>query len=266
MEEEMLRFVETEVEIGLRLRKPTLGPELKLVDKFVQTIIQQFSQQGNNLELAIFAEPSLLSGYPDIVLAYYKPENYLNWSQARLSLKDEELKVLHHLSSQNVGQSETTLVQNLGYPRKKLSEILYRLHSSEMLHYNDNLWLSKNTNQLFGITDLIAVEAKINNWQSVLAQAQQNRWFASQSYILTPNFHLPIKNIEQAKRFGVGIYAQSPTNVCQELLGAKKELLPRCYTSWLFNEWIGRKIASKGVLHPVSDTNLMKQSKLPFLI
>jgi hypothetical protein len=86
-------------------------------------------------------------------------------------------------------------------------------------------------------------EAKISDWRGVIDQANMNRWFASESCVLSPVSKPSEQVINNAKANGIGIYAM-PFGMQAKTVQKPERLsgLPVSYASWLFNEWIGRQI------------------------
>ena len=83
--------------IGLKTRRQTQGKELELVKKFIEYYANKFESKRTNTKLAIFCEPYIESGFPDIVFAEYIEEVYSNWNDKREKLKTNDLKVLQHI-------------------------------------------------------------------------------------------------------------------------------------------------------------------------
>ena len=61
-------------DIGLYTRPSTQGDELDLVEDFIEYYIHNFLKSNKTNNLAIFVEPKVASGFPDIVFASYSPK------------------------------------------------------------------------------------------------------------------------------------------------------------------------------------------------
>ena len=61
-------------DIGLYTRPSTQGAELDLVEDFIEYYIHNFLKSNKTNNLAIFVEPKVASGFPDIVFASYSPK------------------------------------------------------------------------------------------------------------------------------------------------------------------------------------------------
>ena len=74
-------------DIGLYTRPSTQGDELDLVEDFIEYYIHNFLKSNKTNNLAIFVEPKVASGFPDIVFASYSPKILENWSEQRENLE-----------------------------------------------------------------------------------------------------------------------------------------------------------------------------------
>lgn len=69
--------------IGLYTRTVTEGEEIELVKAFIDYYIHIFLKNNKVNNLAVFIEPQIASGFPDIVLASYSPKILDGWSEDR---------------------------------------------------------------------------------------------------------------------------------------------------------------------------------------
>ena len=98
--------------------------------------------------------------------------------------------------------------------------------------------------KVYGIRKIKAIEAKISDWNNVFQQALMNRLFASESYVLTPVSKPSTPIFEHAKQNGIGIFSLPQGEKFKTKWKPKLTSgLPVSYASWLFNEWIGRRLA-----------------------
>ena len=226
--------------IGLKTRRQTQGRELELVKKFIDYYANRFEDKRTNSKLAIFCEPYIESGFPDIVFAEYNEETYDNWNEIREKLKTNDLKVLQHIISNKKITSKKIKMQLGLTGDNDLLPILEKLYDANLITRKDGYYQSKNIREIYGIKKLEAFEAKINNITTVVEQANINNWFASKTFILSNVNHPTEKTIQKLEKTGVGMYVLDKDFV--RLKDAKKHNLPNCYISLLFNEWIGKKI------------------------
>lgn len=75
---------------------------------------------------------------------------------------------------------------------------------------------------LFGIPDIminnkevISIEAKLKNWKRALVQAYKYRTFSGKSYVYMDidNINAPLENIDEFKKFNVGLAGVSKTGI-----------------------------------------------------
>ena len=240
--QDVITLNSTNEAIGLYVRKPTTGPELDLTDSFVNAYVANF--KTDTTALAVFREPRLTTGFPDVVLVEYIPATFEKWAASRSKLKVTDLKVLQHLSG-GIEQETETLLEQLGGTPPLMIKTLTNLLDSGLVNYKKNRWKIKAFNQIFGIKRLISVEAKMKDWKGVFTQAQANLWYASESYVLFPTLKLNTKAMAVAQNTGIGILNFNLGRILN-IQPSKQLSLPRCYTSWLFNEWLGRVRNSNG--------------------
>ena len=81
-------------EIGLSLRNTTHGEESKMVIDFIDYYCDKFLRYNKSNNLAVFIEPRIASGFPDLVLASYLPSILDNWSISRNKINVGDLKIL----------------------------------------------------------------------------------------------------------------------------------------------------------------------------
>jgi len=234
----MLTFDSSAIGIGLTTRKLRPGPEAQLVAAFIERLHTAFRPRSKCL--AIFREPALETGYPDLVVAEYRPAVFGQWSAARSRLIPTDFKILQHLHSVRGTVAEGIETQ-LGIRSRPLLYSLERLLDAGLISRSAGTWKAVRAASVFGITRLVAIEAKVNDWEEVFAQSSLNRWFASETYALSPVTKPVPSTLKRAGDLGVGILSYTHAEI-RELQPSSKSRLPACYASWLFNEWIGRRL------------------------
>lgn len=238
--DKVILFNDAIPQIGLMTRKVTKGAELELVEKFINFKISEFEKSRKRTYLAVFREPQIESGYPDVVFAEYSPTAFEKWTDARFFLTNSDLKVLQHIIACD-GTEAITLIRQLGIDAKSLLLTLEKLLDAKMIKREAKTWKAYNINKIFGIKKLIAVEAKIKNWSAVLQQALLNKWFASESYALSKLSKKPTKRVvDLFENNGVGMYIFN--GEFKKINNSQILQLPSCYGSFMFNEWIGRRL------------------------
>ena len=230
-------------DIGLYTRPTTLGDEYELVEQFIEYYCHTFIRNNKKTRLAVFVEPRIDSGFPDVVFAPYLPSITDNWSDKREVLDVYDLKILSHLCSAE-GAIGAKIISTLGFPEKQTLISLEKLMDAKLVSYRDRSWRVRELRDVFSLTKLIAVEAKINNINKVVEQTHLNTRFASHSYALTNSAHPQGETVKTFKRFGLGLYGKD--SQFRHIVEAKQYSLPSSYLSFQFNEWIGKSIAHQG--------------------
>ena len=239
--DKVMFFSESIPEIGLKARKSIEGSEYKLVENFVEFKVTKFERMKNRkINLAIFSEPLIETGFPDIVIAEYDPNTFEKWSSNRSKLGLADLKVLNHIIY--IGETQgLEIQQQLGIESKLLLTVIEKLLDAGLIIRQANKWKAKRLKDIYGIKRLVAIEAKMSNWGGVFGQAQLNKWFASESYTLSPVAQPTDKIVKRSEELGVGIYVSNSKGI-KKIRTSPVTPLPACYGSLLFNEWIGRRL------------------------
>lgn len=248
METKEVIFETCDTRIGYQSRKITLGPEYELVRDFLRDGLDGHGYSFHSEQLAIFIEPHIDSGFPDVVLAEFQSRFYDRWTDARNDLTSNELKMLsllYSIKAADFNQVRSAMRLCPSTIAKSL-EMLYDAGLIERDRFKRK-WKPLPLEETFGLKRLIAVEAKVCNNQEVLNQAALNRWFASESYALTPN-KPDATFVERARRAGVGMVSVTRRKSFRRRVKPKQLALPLSYASWQFNEWIGRRLSAEGVL------------------
>jgi hypothetical protein len=215
---------------GARFRRTRPGPELDLVESFLDAMPLHIPR---GCRATVFREPRLESGFPDLVIVVWRENITLGWRPERKSLQTQDLRVMHFLH--HTGRSsEDDLVGWFG--RRVISSIA-RLHGAAMIRFVGSAWLPRALSYSFAAAKIIAVEAKVGRWAKVLNQALLNTWFASKSYVLVPNTP-SVPQLAAAQRLGIGVCSLCGGEVRE--VDAESTPLPRSYASWVLNEWAWR--------------------------
>ncbi len=230
-------------DIGLYTRNATVGDEFTLVKQFIDYYCNHFLHNNIKTKLAVFIEPRVESGFPDVVLASYLPSILHNWSDEREKLDTYDLKLLSHLCYAG-NLSGSKIITKLGFPEKQTIISLEKLMDAKLISYRSGGWRVRELRDVFSITKLIAVEAKLNDISKVIEQSFHNTWFASHSYALTNSSSPNNETVRAFSKYGVGLYCNGPR--FKKFVEAKQYALPSSYLSYQFNEWIGKAIVHKG--------------------
>ena len=236
-------FSVCDAQIGYQTRKVTPGPEHDLVADFIQNGLNGQGYSFRTGRLAVFVEPRIASGFPDLVLAEFKPGFYERWTDARNLLTSRELKMLSFLYSVN-GADSKTIRKLMNETAANSQDSLELLFDAELIDRDrsSRCWRPLPLDKTYGIKRLIAIEAKVCNNAEVLEQASLNRWFASESYALTPTSP-DSAFAARARRAGVGVVVATGERSYRQRLKPRQFGLPSSHASWQFNEWIGRRLS-----------------------
>ncbi len=237
---EVLLINRSQPDVGIYTRKATLGDEQKLVTEFIDYYCTMFLRNNKINNLAVFVEPRIDSGFPDIVFATYKPSILKNWSKKRDSLCSTDLKLLSYLNTEDKLTTNDIVLQ-LGFSKKQTLFSLESLMNANLINYKGQSWRARKLHDIFSITKLVAIEAKINDMNRVMEQTRMNTRFASHSYALTNSMRPHKKTLERFRSFGLGLYGKK--SGFHSLVEARHMALPSSYLSFQFNEWIGRIVA-----------------------
>ena len=218
-------------DIGLYTRPSTQGEELDLVEDFIEYYIYNFLKTNKTSNLAVFVEPKVASGFPDIVFAAYSPKILENWSEER-----ENLELQRHFRN-----AFCELITRLKMPEKDTIQAIEKLLDAHMIIREQGLWKPVDIKKIYNIRKLISVEAKMTDIKKVAEQSLINTWFASQSYALTNTSNPQSSTIKKFERQGTGLYCKKRS--FRKIVEAKKLASPSSYQSLQFNEWIGRTVA-----------------------
>lgn len=226
--------------IGLYTREITEGAEIELVKEFIEFYVHNFLKNNKRNNLAVFVEPKVASGFPDIVFAVYSPEILDNWSSQREMLDTNDLKVLSYLLMKK-GCTGSDLITNLRLSEKAALFSIEKLVDASMICRAKGMWMPTAVNKVYSIKKLVSVEAKISDMKKVAEQSLINTWFASQSYALISAANPQSSTINNFEKQGIGLYCKK--NGFKKVVEAQKLKLPSSYLSLQFNEWIGRTLA-----------------------
>lgn len=218
-------------------RKHRKGPENDMVQLFINNYEPLF-KKSIELSHTVFTELKIGIGFSDIVIVFWDSSKLCNWTETRKQLKIQDIKILHHIA-QKENNFESQIQKKLGFSEKDLGRSLSSLEKANLVDWNNHNISIKPLSEIFFVKDIIAVEAKMKDWKSVIQQANMNTLFASQSYVLLPKAKDSSKIITESTRLNLG-YLEYKKNEFSVIKKAKKNNIPVSYNSWLINEAIGR--------------------------
>ncbi len=230
--------------IGYTARTVTLGKEFDMVEKYITHIKEKYSKLKSK-KAAIFIEPQIDTGYPDIVIIEYYTLQEKSWNMDRESLNNTDYKILFYVQlHKNLSIQE--ICSTLGFSYEVTLNSLLKLDRCSLVHMSTSKNYVRNVvlNTYFRISKIIAVEAKIDKWQEAIRQANNNIWFSSESYIMMNRGSCSEHILETCKQLGIGIILVNGKN--ETILKSDKRKLPVSYASLQFNEWLLRYLYRKG--------------------
>lgn len=225
-------------ELGIFTRASTNGTELDMVKSFIDYYCNQFLRTNKRNNLAVFIEPRISTGFPDVVFATYTPKAFEKWSKERNALDISDLKILTYIMKQHICKSEN-IISDLRFSEKQALHSIEHLIDSGVIQRKKGAWTPVKASTIYGIKKLVTIEAKVGNNKKVAEQSIINTWFASNSYALIsskPND----RTVSQFKKHGIGLYCKNKG--FRKVLEAQTYSLPSSYVSLQFNEWIGRSL------------------------
>lgn len=232
-------------DIGYFARTATKGEEYDLVMDYVRFLKKKY--EGLKCKnVAIFVEPQIESGYPDLVIIEYynSPTQYLKESREKITHSD--LKILMEIQLHN-SISLRELSRLLGYSLVEIEKSISLLKTCGLVHLSpkSNYVRKVSIRKWCRISRIIAVEAKIDKWADALFQAQKNLWFATDSYILINKNSCSDYMRNKCKDEGIGIVLSNGS--FHTFLRSSHATFPLSYASLQFNEWIQRLLLKEGV-------------------
>jgi len=237
----IMNFTCADRDIGLLVRSIQSGPENELITAFIEQMTPVLKSRKRHY--AIFQEPLLETGFPDIVIVSYSPHVYDNWKADRNNLTTLDLKILYHLHFIGGAVAEK-IEKQLGVDSKNLVRSLERLLGASLIRWYAKQWMPRSLKTRYAVGKIAAIEAKIKNWASAFKQAELNSWFASETYVLSPVAKPQEQVLTKSERLGIGIYSMPTEYNIKKITKSRRGILPSSYASWLFNEWIGRRLNS----------------------
>lgn len=221
----------------LPLRKTTSGPEAEMVKRFIDAYECLARKRSWKQDVAIFVEPRLNAGYPDLVIAHYDPKRISKQALACGGLSTVDLKVLACLLNRGA-QTIEQLALSTGFESNYIQESLAKLEKRAVAREGTHCWKASQKTSLFVLTKLVSIEAKVSDASMALSQALRNTSFSSTSYALLGTDSISPQTREKYETLGVGVIAGEKF---ETVVQPRTRKIPICYTSLLLNECICRK-------------------------
>lgn len=217
--------------LGVSFRRQRPGPESELIGWFLE---ERPIVLPRGYRATIFREPRLASGFPDLVVVIWDAAVAKDWRPTRAQLRTRDIRLMHYLAEAGARTEEELRVVFAGAVGSGLS----RLEDAGMVRRVKGQWKARSLSTCFAARHIVAIEAKVSEWTSVLLQAALNTWFASGSYVLLPQEPRRPGVRGEAEALGVGVWTKGTASL--DGRPGRSRGLPRSYASWLFNEWAWR--------------------------
>lgn len=237
MHGEVTIFNNTIQKIKFFSRSKTQGEELDMVERYVQHVIKTNRRTKTNL--AIFFEPQLEFGYPDLVLVEYKDCECMRWNSVRENLDITDLKILYEIDRMKTVEVDD-FVNILGYKKREIINCLKKLEEACLIKLQGERAQRLPLSTYSCVNKIMAIEAKIDKWDAAIKQAKNSYTFATEVYVLLNKKKCTDAIVERCRNDGLGIILVN--GKVEKILKAAKNSYPVSYTSLLFNEWIQRFI------------------------
>src|SRR5579871_2298097 len=227
---------DTAAHIRASFRSRRHGPEHDLVEQFLETCSIQVPR---GCRATIFREPRIESGFPDLVVVVWHAVTTEEWSESRLALTNDDIRLMHYLV-----QSRSTSEEDIGFLfGKRWRNSIERLEVACMARKTrKRSWAARPLSKVFAARHIVAVEAKVSAWQEALDQAYLNTWFASASFVMVPR--VPKRSQLQPKANALGVRIHEVGTSVFDTRTLPTQQRPLSYASWLFNEWAWRATQS----------------------
>lgn len=212
----------------LRRRPQTTGPEQRLLAAALASFCDGFRTPS-----VVLQEVVLPTGIPDAIAVLLRRGD-VAFARERLGLGRDDLRLFQHIAS--VRQTTVDdLVLALRWGVTDLRRAVAALEAAGLVTETTRRVRARSLADVFLAHQIIAIEAKMTDWQRALRQAIGNTWFASHSYILLPDRPSQREVTAEAARFGIGVLTFDGQETRIRLRAVARKL-PASYGSWLVHE------------------------------
>ncbi len=175
-------------------------------EELVESIVNRFNNKWlwikkyNKKNIEVLREVNLWYWIPDIVIVNKKTSI---WKIRDKALSVFDISILDIIKK----EKEINLYDLIDLTKSSKSKV----NGSLSVLIDENIILNNgNDNFTFEnydsiISECIAIEVKLKNWQRALNQAHRYKWFANESYVLLPesNINPALKQLELFEKFNV---------------------------------------------------------------
>lgn len=239
-----LLFSGTMLDINYVARTSTAGKEFDMVTNYVDFLIEKYEKLKKK-RAAIFIEPQLDTGYPDIVVVEYSSTPKLEWVALRNTLSATDIKILFYIQTHGYCKL-CDLQKTLGFPKETIQKTVFKLNKCGLIYTyaKSGSVRSVPLKSYCRINKIISIEAKIDKWNEAIRQAGNNIWFSTESYVLMNKTSCSESIQAACRERGLGIILVNGTT--KTILSSSQRDFPVSYASLQFNEWILRYMNMRG--------------------
>jgi predicted transcriptional regulator len=212
----------------LRTRVSTAGPEQELLTGALVSFCAAFRSPS-----VVMQEVHLPTGIPDAVAVLLRHGD-IELAHERLGLTPDDLRLFQHIASVR-GTTVSDMALALRWGTTDLRRAVTALEAAGLVRETTRRVHARSLGDIFLARQIIAIEAKMTDWQHAIRQAVGNTWFASHSYILLPDRRLGRDVLTEAARFGIGVLTFDGIETRTRLRATARKL-PASYGSWLIHE------------------------------
>lgn len=225
-------------QINYIARTCTQGEEFNMVNSYIESLVRKYSRFKNK-HAAIFIEPQIDTGYPDVVVVEYYASILPEPNEVRKKITATDLKILYYIHCKKYLTLQE-LSQKLAYTPEEVRRSVHRLANANLIYLSKNSTSvrSKSLSKYCPIKRIIAIEAKLDKWNEAIVQAEHNIWFATDSYVLLNKEKCSSTILDRCKDKGIGVILVNG-NIRTALKCATRHF-PVSYASLQFNEWLCR--------------------------
>lgn len=127
-------------QISYIARTCTQGEEFDMVNFYIEHLVQKYSK-AKNRDAAIFIEPQMDTGYPDIVVVEYYASTLPKPNAVRKKITTTDLKILYYIHCKK-HLTLQELSKKLAYTPEEVRRVVHRLANAGLIY------LSKMVHQL----------------------------------------------------------------------------------------------------------------------
>ena len=124
-------------------RATTHGPETELIRCF---LLSELLIVPKGCEAAIFVEPRIETGFPDLVVVIVDKKRLARWNPKRAKLNAEDFRLLHFLYE--AGPLTQEEIENI-FRRQVVKRLVYLKNARVLRKGKDDMWSVVNHRQIF---------------------------------------------------------------------------------------------------------------------